>query len=179
MAGVLIIESCNTSCVGSSLLNMLSHADVKKNIHLAWVWAPCAFKKHARTKSVNIVHVSTCEIARSETPSTIQSPQVKSVDASVTSGFRTFENKQRAREVLSNVKIAIGAKGLAIKNNERGRAPEQQKLILQHPQCNIDTYCEMCTRAYILRTHGSMKHVLVVRECAWGVGIAAMRKSIS
>ena len=148
----------------------------KKNIHLAWVWAPCAFKKHARTKRVNIVHVSTCEFARSEAPSTIPSPQVKSVDASVTSGFRTFEIKQRAREVLSNVKIATGAKGLAIENNERGRAPEQQTLILQHHQCNIDTYCEMCTRAHNLRTQVSMTHVLVARECAWGVGIAAMRK---
>ena len=86
-----------------------------KNNHLAWVWAPCAFKKHERSKRVHMFHVSTCEFARSDTPSTIQSPQVKSVDASVTSGFRTFENKQRAREVLSNVILAIGAQGLAIK----------------------------------------------------------------
>ena len=141
--------------------------------HLAWVWVPCAFKKHARTKRVNIAQVSTCEFARSETPSTIQSPHVKSVDASCTSGFRTFENKQRAREVLSNVKIAIGATGLAMKNNERGRAPEQQKWILQHPKCNIDTYCEMCTRAYNRRTQVLMNHAAC--DCAWGVGFAATR----
>ena len=99
---------------------MLNRADIQKNIRLAWVWAPCAFKKHERAKSVQNVQVSTCIFALSETPSTIQCRQVKSVDASVSSGFRTSQNKQRAREVLSNVIIAIGAEELAIKNNERG-----------------------------------------------------------
>ena len=173
---MLIIEHCNTSCVGSALLKMLNHADAQNNIHLAWVWAPCAFKKHERAKRAKIVQVSTCIFSHSETSSTIQCPHVKSVGPSVNSGFRTSKNKHHAWEVLSNVMIAIGAEELAITNNERRLAPEHQKWILRHPKWNTHISCEMCTRAYNLRTCVSKTHGLAARKCAWGVGTAAMRK---